>query len=53
MRKGDTLSAISRRFYDSARFWPALKDYNRDAFEETGGTLIPGMTLRVPPKEKL
>ncbi len=52
IQAGDTLSSISRRYYGSLKYWPQLREANRDVL---GGSdrLIKGRTLRIPPLDAL
>ena len=52
VKKGDTLIGITRKHYGSPAYWQALKDYNRRELRG-GDQVIPGMTLRLPPKDTL
>ena len=52
MKKGDTLSDVSRCFYGSVRYWQELQAANADLVPD-GAALSPGMRLRIPPKEEL
>ncbi len=45
--KGDTLSKISRDFYDSLKYWPLLLQYN-EAVLHGRENLRPGMQLKIP-----
>gem|GEM_PF-885498 len=47
VRKGDTLSAISRRYYGTALEWRRLADVNRDVLTAPD-QLKPGMVLKIP-----
>lgn len=51
VQKGDSLSAISRRFYGSSRYYKLIFDANRDILtSET--SLLPGQVLKIPPLKK-
>ena len=51
VRKGDSLSAISRRFYGSSRYYKLIFDANRDVLaSET--SLRPGQVLKIPARKK-
>ncbi|MDT8389648.1 MAG: LysM peptidoglycan-binding domain-containing protein [Lentisphaeria bacterium] len=52
VKRGDTLSGIAREHYGSSTYWRALRDYNRDELRG-GDQVIPGMTLRIPPRDTL
>ncbi len=47
VRKGETLSEISRKYYDSANKWQKIFDANRDAIEDVS-KLKPGTKLIIP-----
>lgn len=47
VRRGDTLSAIARRFYGSATKWPRLLEANKDRLSSPR-KLKPGMVVIVP-----
>lgn len=47
IEKGDTLSAISKRFYGKAKFWPQIHQANRDTIENPD-RIFPGQTIRLP-----
>ena len=49
---GDTLYAIARKYYGDVRYWPRLRDYNREVLR-AGNVLARGMRLRIPPVEQL
>lgn len=49
---GDTLSSLARRYYGSLKFWPLLRDANRNVLGK-GDTLIVGRELRIPPLAEL
>ena len=51
VKKGDSLSAISRRFYGSSRYYKLIFDANRDVLtSET--SLLPGQVLKIPERKK-
>ena len=45
--KGDTLSAISKRFYGKAKFWRQIFEANRDTIEDPD-RIFPGQTIKLP-----
>jgi LysM repeat protein len=45
--EGETLSEISRKYYDSARKWQKILDANRDVIEDIG-KLKPGTKIIIP-----
>jgi nucleoid-associated protein YgaU len=45
--KGDTLSAIAKRFYGKAKFWPKIHEVNRDTIEDPD-RIFPGQVIRLP-----
>jgi nucleoid-associated protein YgaU len=45
--EGETLSEISRKYYDSARKWQKILDANRDVIEDVS-KLKPGTKLIIP-----
>jgi len=47
VRDGETLSEISRKYYDSANKWQKILDANRDAIEDVS-KLKPGTKLIIP-----
>ncbi len=47
VRKGETLSEISRKYYDSANKWQKILDANRDKIEDVS-KLKPGTKLIIP-----
>lgn len=47
IEKGDTLSAISKRFYGKAKFWPKIHEANRDTIEDAD-RIFPGQVIRLP-----
>jgi nucleoid-associated protein YgaU len=47
IREGDTLSEISRKYYDSATKWQKILDANRDAIEDVS-KLKPGTKIIIP-----
>jgi len=49
---GDTLSIVSRKFYGSLKYWPQLRDYNREILKGKD-VLVPGMRIQVPPLAEL
>jgi len=52
VKKGDTLSEVARQLYGSSRYWQALRAANSRTLTD-GDILVPGMTLRVPPRQNL
>lgn len=47
IREGETLSEISRLYYDSAQKWQKILDANRDVIEDVG-RLRPGTKIIIP-----
>ena len=47
IEKGDTLSAISKRFYGKAKFWRQIFEANRDTIEDPD-RIFPGQTIKLP-----
>ena len=47
IREGETLSEISRKYYDSARKWQKILDANRDVIEDIS-KLKPGTKIIIP-----
>jgi nucleoid-associated protein YgaU len=47
IEKGDTLSAISKRFYGKAKFWPKIFEANRDTIENAD-KIFPGQVITLP-----
>ncbi|AWV06002.1 LysM peptidoglycan-binding domain-containing protein [Marilutibacter maris] len=47
VEKGDTLSAIAKRFYGSAGKWPLIFEANRDQLDNPD-RIFPGQVLRIP-----
>ena len=47
IREGETLSEISRKYYDSARKWQKILDANRDVIEDVS-KLKPGTKIIIP-----
>jgi nucleoid-associated protein YgaU len=45
--KGDTLSAISQRFYGKAKFWRQIFEANADTIDNPD-RIFPGQTIRLP-----
>jgi nucleoid-associated protein YgaU len=51
VKKGDSLSAISRQFYGASRYYKLIFDANRDILaSET--SLLPGQVLKIPVRKK-
>ena len=48
VRKGDTLSAISRRYYGSPNKWHRIHEANYDVLSGNPNKLAPGMKLTIP-----
>lgn len=48
VRRGDTLGAIARTYYNSSARWPLILDANRDKIGKPED-IRPGMTLVIPP----
>lgn len=47
IREGETLSEISRKYYDSARKWQKILEANRDVIEDVS-KLKPGTKIIIP-----
>ena len=47
VRRGDTLAALSRRFYGDSKFWKAIYQANRDVIKSPNA-LEPGTQIRLP-----
>ena len=47
IEKGDTLSAVSKRFYGKAKFWRQIFEANRDTIEDPD-RIFPGQTITLP-----
>ena len=47
VRKGETLSEISRKYYGSANNWKKIFDANRNVLEDAN-KLTPGIKLIIP-----
>jgi nucleoid-associated protein YgaU len=47
IEKGDTLSAISKRFYGKAKFWSQIFEANRDVIENAD-KIFPGQVIKLP-----
>jgi nucleoid-associated protein YgaU len=47
IEKGDTLSAISKRFYGKAKYWHQIYEANRDTIEDPD-RIFPGQTIKLP-----
>ena len=47
IEKGDTLSAVSKRFYGKAKFWRQIFEANRDTIEYPD-RIFPGQTIHLP-----
>ncbi len=47
IRQGETLSEISRKYYDSANKWQKILDANRDEIEDVS-KLKPGTKIIIP-----
>ena len=47
VRRGDTLGAISKKYYGTSAYWPKIRDANADVLHG-GIALRPGMKLRIP-----
>lgn len=50
VKKGDTLSAISRQFYGNANLYNRIFEANRPLLSHPD-KIYPGQVLRIPPKE--
>ncbi len=47
IEKGDTLSAVSKRFYGKAKFWRQIFEANRDTIEDPD-RIFPGQSIKLP-----
>ncbi len=47
IEKGDTLSAVSQRFYGKAKFWRQIFEANRDTIDNPD-RIFPGQTIKLP-----
>lgn len=47
VEKGDTLSAISKRFYGKSSLWKQIYEANRDTIENPD-LIYPGQTIKIP-----
>lgn len=47
VEKGDTLSAISKRFYGKSSLWKQIYEANRDTIENPD-LIYPGQTIKLP-----
>nr|WP_281241822.1 LysM peptidoglycan-binding domain-containing protein [Thiocapsa roseopersicina] len=47
MEKGDTLSAIAKRFYDDANAYPRIFEANREVIKDAD-LIYPGQKIRIP-----
>ena len=47
IEKGDTLSAVSKRFYGKAKFWRQIYEANRDTIEDPD-RIFRGQTIKLP-----
>lgn len=47
IEKGDTLSAISKRFYGKAKFWSKIFEANRDVIDNAD-KIYPGQVIKLP-----
>jgi nucleoid-associated protein YgaU len=47
IEKGDTLSAVSKRFYGKAKFWHQIFEANRDTIQDPD-RIFPGQTIKLP-----
>ena len=47
IEKGDTLSAISKRFYGKAKFWSKIFEANRDTIDNAD-KIFPGQVIKLP-----
>ncbi|MCK5801708.1 MAG: hypothetical protein KAI66_02700 [Lentisphaeria bacterium] len=47
VQEGDNLYTLSRRYYGTARYWPALAAHNSDVVK-SNGAMRRGVTLRIP-----
>ncbi len=47
IEKGDTLSAVSKRFYGKAKFWRQIFEANRDTIKDPD-RIFPGQTIKLP-----
>ncbi len=47
IEKGDTLSAIAKRFYGKAKYWHQIFEANREVIEDPD-RIFPGQVIRLP-----
>lgn len=47
IEKGDTLSAIAKRFYGKPKYWHQVYEANRDTIEDPD-RIFPGQTIKLP-----
>jgi nucleoid-associated protein YgaU len=47
IEKGDTLSAISKRFYGKAKYWSKIFEANRDTIDNAD-KIFPGQVIKLP-----
>lgn len=47
IEKGDTLSAVSQRFYGKAKFWRQIFEANQDTLDNPD-RIFPGQVIRLP-----
>jgi nucleoid-associated protein YgaU len=47
IEKGDTLSAIAKRFYGKSKYWHQVYEANRDTIEDPD-RIFPGQTIKLP-----
>ncbi len=47
IEKGDTLSAIAKRFYDDANAYPRIFEANREVIKDAN-LIFPGQKIRIP-----
>jgi nucleoid-associated protein YgaU len=47
IEKGDTLSAIAKKFYGDANSYPRIFDANREVIKDAD-LIFPGQTIRIP-----
>ena len=50
VQQRDTLYAIAKRFLGSGSRWQDIYDLNRDVIGTDAKRLVPGQTLKLPPR---
>ena len=53
VQKGDTLSGISRKYYNTSTEWKIIQEANKDLVKDPARDLRPGMKLVIPFREGL